>query len=243
MAYVWLPQLAPMRRLPEFKAYMREIGMVAYWQEYGWPDFCRPLDAARLRVPLNAQRPMTTPTEASPQLYRFADLTLDVGRRRVTRQGQLIELKSLDFDLLRFLVESAPDVVNADVLAEKVWGRHYVSPENVSQRIMLLRQSLDDDANRPRYIETVRNKGYRLIPVVEQTVSTHARTAPRRRWLISGATALLLAAGLTAVGSNWLTDRVERPAPLRNSVAVLPFESLRPARMTLVSPRACRTSS
>jgi hypothetical protein len=45
MLYVWLPQLAPMRRLPEFKAYMHEIGMVAYWQEYGWPDICRPLEA------------------------------------------------------------------------------------------------------------------------------------------------------------------------------------------------------
>ena len=43
-AYLWLPQLAPMRRLPEFKEYMRDIGMVAYWQEYGWPTFCRQLD-------------------------------------------------------------------------------------------------------------------------------------------------------------------------------------------------------
>jgi TolB-like protein len=43
MAYVWLPQLEPMRRLPEFKAYLREIGMVEYWQEYDWPtEFCRP---------------------------------------------------------------------------------------------------------------------------------------------------------------------------------------------------------
>ena len=44
-AYLWLPQLAEMRRLPEFKAYMREIGMVAYWQKYGWPQrFCQPLN-------------------------------------------------------------------------------------------------------------------------------------------------------------------------------------------------------
>ena len=43
-AYLWLPQLAEMRRLPEFKTYMRETGMVAYWQEYGWPSFCRPLN-------------------------------------------------------------------------------------------------------------------------------------------------------------------------------------------------------
>ena len=57
-----------------------------------------------------------------PSVYRFADLTLDVARRSVTRQRTPIELKALDFDLLRFLVESAPDVVNADVLAEKVWA-------------------------------------------------------------------------------------------------------------------------
>ena len=41
MAYVWMPQLTSMRRLPEFKIFMREIGMVDYWQEYGWPPFCQ----------------------------------------------------------------------------------------------------------------------------------------------------------------------------------------------------------
>ena len=39
--YVWLPQAAAMRRLPAFKTYMHDIGMVAYWQEYGWPPLCR----------------------------------------------------------------------------------------------------------------------------------------------------------------------------------------------------------
>lgn len=41
--YLWLPQLKEMRQLPEFKALLREIGIVAYWQEFGWPDICRPL--------------------------------------------------------------------------------------------------------------------------------------------------------------------------------------------------------
>ena len=36
MPYIWLPQLTHMRRLPEFKTFMRDIGMVTYWQEYGW---------------------------------------------------------------------------------------------------------------------------------------------------------------------------------------------------------------
>jgi tetratricopeptide (TPR) repeat protein len=42
--YLWFPQLKEMRQLPDFKAFLREIGIVAYWQDYGWPEICRPLD-------------------------------------------------------------------------------------------------------------------------------------------------------------------------------------------------------
>jgi TolB-like protein/DNA-binding winged helix-turn-helix (wHTH) protein/Tfp pilus assembly protein PilF len=174
---------------------------------------------------------VTTPAEAlPPSTYRFADLTLDAARRSVRREGQAIELKALDFDLLRFLVESAPNVVNADVLAEKVWGRHFVSPENVAQRVMLLRQSLADDASRPRYIETVRNKGYRLIPVVERVAAgpSHAPRQPRR-WLVPAtAAALLLAVGAAAAARYWLAEPAAEAPPSPSSVAVLPFENLSP---------------
>ena len=167
---------------------------------------------------------MTTPADGLPSNYRFADLTLDVARRRVTRQGQPIELKALDFDLLRFLVEQAPNVINADVLAEKVWGRHFVSPENVAQRVMLLRQSLADDANKPRYIETIRNKGYRLIPVVQRGPTEAPDATPRRRPLALAATALLAVATLTAAG-YWLAGTPEQQQAVPRSVAVLPFEN------------------
>ncbi len=173
---------------------------------------------------------MTTPVDDLPSNYRFADLTLDVARRCVTRQGQHVELKALDFDLLRFLVESAPNIVNADVLAEKVWGRHFVSPENVAQRVMLLRQSLADDATRPRYIETVRNKGYRLIPVVASVPAAAVNPPPaHRRWLTPAiGAALLVGLGVSAAAAYWLNGTPERPAPNPSSVAVLPFENLSP---------------
>ena len=44
MLYVWMPQLKPMRQLPQFRAYMRKIGMVEYWEKYDWPPFCHPLE-------------------------------------------------------------------------------------------------------------------------------------------------------------------------------------------------------
>jgi eukaryotic-like serine/threonine-protein kinase len=123
---------------------------------------------------------MTTPPSDSNLVYRFADLTLDPAQRQVLRAGRSIELNALNFDLLRTLAEAAPAIVSADDLAEHVWGRHFVSPENIAQRVMLLRQSLEDRAQDPRYVETVRNKGYRLVPPVERAVVPRRRS--RRHW-------------------------------------------------------------
>ena len=104
---------------------------------------------------------------APRQRYRFDDLTLDVGQCRVWRDGQPIQLSKLTFELLRVLVEAAPNLVTHDQLAQHVWGaRRIVTPENLSQRLMMLRQAIGDPADRPRYIEGVRGLGYRLIPAV-----------------------------------------------------------------------------
>jgi DNA-binding winged helix-turn-helix (wHTH) protein len=121
----------------------------------------------------------TTPQQATR--YQVADLLVDMAQRRVVRHGSAIELSALNFDLLRVLIEAAPNVVTYDDLAQKVWGRHFVSQENVAQRIKLLRQGLADDASEPRYIETVRGKGYRLIPSVQVVSVPVARAAGSRR--------------------------------------------------------------
>jgi Tol biopolymer transport system component/DNA-binding winged helix-turn-helix (wHTH) protein len=103
----------------------------------------------------------------SSRRYRFGDLSLDTGRRRVRRGDDTIPLTALSFDLLRVLVEEAPNVVEHEQLASKAWGaRRIVSPENLAKRVMLLRQALGDQADHCRYIEGVRGRGYRLIPDV-----------------------------------------------------------------------------
>ena len=58
--YLWLPQLKEMRQLPEFKAFLREIGIVAHWQEYGWPAICRQRDAASLTAMTRRWPPVDT---------------------------------------------------------------------------------------------------------------------------------------------------------------------------------------
>ena len=179
---------------------------------------------------------------APASCYRFADLTLDAGRRCVWRGAQQIRLSNLTFELLRVLVEQAPNVVAHDALADRTWGPHrIVTPENLAKRVMLLRQALGDDADQPRYIERVRCHGYRLIPDVEDATKQDAAvslTEPQaaaevsrpatRRARAFGKGALAAGVLLLVASAGWLAG--ERLPPREavadgRSIAVLPFEN------------------
>ena len=117
---------------------------------------------------------MTSAPKSPPRRYRFADLTLDTGQRRLWRGEQEIRLSKLSFDFLRALVEAAPNLLTPDQLAETVWGpRRVITAANLSQRLMMLRHAVGEEAERPRYIEAVRSQGYRLIPAVD-AITTQA---------------------------------------------------------------------
>ncbi len=153
------------------------------------------------------------------EVYRLADLTLDVGAAAVWREGGRLELPQLSFDLLVALTRHAPDVVSAEDLIAEVWAGVAVSDETLTQRVALLRRALGDDARTPRYLRAVRGRGYQLAPPVEALAETPGAPArPRPRWL-PGLLGLALAA--TAVGllarGLWHEQRptaTAAPAPL-----------------------------
>ena len=98
--------------------------------------------------------------------YRFADVDLDPGQRTVTRSGKPVRVGKLTFDFLSVLVQRAPNVVTHDELAKLVWPRRIVTPENMTQRVALLRQALGDTAKHPKFVRVVHGQGYQLIPPV-----------------------------------------------------------------------------
>ena len=108
----------------------------------------------------------SAPHERSGSRFVCADLEIDVGRQRVLQAGRDVELPKLSFDLLLSIVRVAPNVLSVEAMIERVWAGIIVNPETVIQRISLLREALGDDSRDPRYIGSLRARGYFLIPPV-----------------------------------------------------------------------------
>jgi DNA-binding response OmpR family regulator len=65
--------------------------------------------------------------------------------------------------LLEFLLRHAGEVISRDEFLSRVWGEEiYVTPRNVDTHMASLRRKIEDDADHPRYILSVRGAGYKL---------------------------------------------------------------------------------
>ncbi|MDB5091968.1 MAG: two component transcriptional regulator, winged helix family [Candidatus Eremiobacteraeota bacterium] len=127
--------------------------------EAGADDYlAKPFDfgelAARLRSALRR------PALRELDLLRYADLSIDVQRRRVERSGEQIRLTAREFDLLALLVRSPERVYTRSQLIDLVWGAERgVTPATVESYISYLRAKVDV-APRRRLIHTIRGVGY-----------------------------------------------------------------------------------
>src|ERR1700685_3237933 len=133
------------------------------------------------------------PAASGANLFRVDDLIVDLGQRRVMRAGVDLKLPGLSFDCFVVLVQAAPNVVTVRRLMDTVWPDAVVSPETISQRVKLLRSTLGDDVKSPRYVEGVRNRGYRIVATVtalgpETSPDARPATAIRRYglWAVIG---------------------------------------------------------
>jgi DNA-binding winged helix-turn-helix (wHTH) protein len=110
--------------------------------------------------------------------YRVDDLLIDAGARQVLRDGRLLPISGLTFDLLWTLVRAAPSLVPAEELLRAVWPLAVVAPETLTQRVKLLRRALGDSGEGARYIESERGRGYRCVVPAHPESDTAASAVP-----------------------------------------------------------------
>jgi two-component system alkaline phosphatase synthesis response regulator PhoP len=94
---------------------------------------------------------------------RFPGLEVDVERRSVTVDGNPVNLTFTEFELLTILARNPGRAFPRDELLVRVWGDDfYGDARTVDVHIRHLREKLQEDPQRPRFIETVRGVGYRF---------------------------------------------------------------------------------
>ncbi len=95
-------------------------------------------------------------------VLRFADLTLNVSTREVTRGTRKIDLTTKEFDLLHFFMRHPRQVMTREMLYDRIWGYDFGGESNILEvYIRYLRSKLETD-DEARLIQTVRGVGYAL---------------------------------------------------------------------------------
>ena len=93
------------------------------------------------------------------------EIELDLGRYELRRQGRRVKLEKKPMELLIFLVSRREQLVSRQEIVSKLWRSDlFIDTEpNINNIVRKIRTALGDDAEKPRFLETVVGKGYRFI--------------------------------------------------------------------------------
>jgi DNA-binding response OmpR family regulator len=131
--------------------------------EIGADDYItKPFSTAELvaRVRALLRRSSGTVTERE---LRVGELHIDPARRRVERAGSVLELTTLEFDLIHFMASRPGRVFTREALMQHVWGSdRVVDGRSIDSLVSRVRRKLEQDPARPQYLQTVWGAGYRF---------------------------------------------------------------------------------
>jgi DNA-binding response OmpR family regulator len=117
--------------------------------------------AARVQAVL--RRAKTQPGDA--EMLRFGSLRISARTRIVEREGVDLRLTAREFDLLFYLARHAGQVFSRDQLMDAVWDYDFAGDTGtVTVHMRRLREKLEEDPSRPRYLKTVWGVGYKFEP-------------------------------------------------------------------------------
>src|SRR5687767_6157507 len=118
----------------------------------------------RGRLRHNSAGPLMESTETTPPL-RFGSFELDVQLRELRTGTTRVRLQEQPFEILRIMLERPGDVVTREQLRQRLWpaGTYVDFEHSLNAAVKRLRAALGDDAENPRFVETLPRRGYRFI--------------------------------------------------------------------------------
>ena len=136
--------------------------------ELGADDYMtKPFSVRELtaRVKANLRRTVidTTPKtdDSENTTISSGDLTINVERYEVSKNGNVLDITLREFELLKFLATQPEKIFTREKLLENVWGyEYYGDVRTVDVTVRRLREKIEDDPSMPKYIITKRGVGY-----------------------------------------------------------------------------------
>lgn len=125
----------------------------------------KPFEMAELLARVEA---LLRRTASSPEMeaasYQFGDVRIDFRRGEVLRGSETVTLSAKEYQLLRYLIEHRGELLTRDDLLDNVWGFDKApATRTVDVHISGLRQKLEPDPERPRFIRTIHRLGYKFV--------------------------------------------------------------------------------
>ncbi len=135
--------------------------------EFGADDYVtKPFSPRELqsRVKAVLRRVNMKPGQSSGNQFSFGEITVDFEKYECFKNNENIFLTTLEFDLLKFLVDHKGKVVNRNQIMNEVWGSDvFVAPRTIDTHILNLRKKIEDNPAKPVWIIGVRGRGYKFI--------------------------------------------------------------------------------
>ena len=124
----------------------------------------KPFDTEELQLRIDALiRRASRAMDENLRTYEFGGLRVDFARGRIIRGSETIGLSDQESRLLEYFVENRRKVISRDTLLKEVWGYKAVpTTRTVDVHIVWLRQKIEENPKKPRYIVTLHGQGYRF---------------------------------------------------------------------------------
>jgi DNA-binding response OmpR family regulator len=99
----------------------------------------------------------------SAVICQFGDCRLDLGGHKLFRKNREVDLTSKEFRLLEFFLQRAGRALTRDQILDAVWGNEIiVNDRSVDRCVTTLRAKIEPDPHHPKFIQTIRDIGYRF---------------------------------------------------------------------------------